>query len=58
MKRIAKLIVTMVVLLVLAPIVIVALFMTSVFTGDSLPQTLLKMDRFLRKSRENETNEE
>ena len=58
MKRIAKSIVAMVVLLVLAPIVIVALFMTSIFTGSDLPHALLKVDRFLRRNSKHRTNEE
>ena len=58
MKRIAKQVVTMVVLLIIAPIAIVALFVTSIVTGDTIPQTMLKIDRYFRKCRVDEARKE
>lgn len=58
MKRIAKHFVTMVILLTIAPIAIVALFVTSIVTGSTIPQTMLKIDRYFRKCRVDEARRE
>lgn len=48
MKRIFKTMVSMVIMLILAPFAIIVICLISVFSGEGLPNAFLKVDRFLR----------